>query len=407
MQNNSSQTTESTKQRGKFIVLYGINNLGKSTQAKLLVEKLQSEGITAEYLKYPLYDLIPSGTLLNDYLRRGNFYKLSAREAQIIYTLNRTQYQSNLEKKLTDGITIVAEDYTGTGLAWGIGAGVDEQFLKYINGHLLAEDIAILLNGERFTEAIEQQHVHEKNNELTQKVREIHLRLGQEKNWHLINANSTIDEVHQAIWKKIKNSVKQSIVTETEYFENLIQQAYPAPSPHAEMEIINQTPDQKTHFLNNNNPIVNSALSPQNTETDILKIKKINPDVKLLTRAHADDAGLDICANDYYTLHENERAIISTGIQMAIPKNHVGLVWDKSGIAASGLHTMGGVIDSGYRGELKILVVNLSQDIYNIQKGQKIAQLLIQKIKTPDIIESDVLDETERSNDGFGSSGGF
>ncbi|MFH1326266.1 MAG: dUTP diphosphatase [Candidatus Falkowbacteria bacterium] len=407
MQNNSSQTIESVKQRGKFIVLYGINNLGKSTQTKLLVEKLQSKGITTEYLKYPLYDLIPSGTLLNDYLRRGNFYKLSAREAQIIYTLNRAQYQIELEKKLADGITIVAEDYTGTGLAWGIGAGVDEQFLKYVNGHLLTEDIAILLDGERFTEAIEQQHAHEKNDNLTQRVREVHLRLGQEKNWHLINANLTIDEVHQAIWKKVNSVIqKRPTVTATEDFEDLIHQEYPMPFSHMEMEIINQTPDQTTHFLNYDG-IAPSKITIPHHDSAVLKIKKTDSEAKLLTRAHVNDAGLDIYANDYYTLHENERAIISTGIQMAIPKGCVGLVWDKSGIAASGLHTMGGVIDSGYRGELKILVVNLSQDIYNIQKGQKIAQLLIQKIKTPDPIESDVLDETERSDMGFGSSGGF
>ena len=117
---------------GKLIVLYGINNIGKTTQAQLLVNRLQAAGYLASYLKYPLYELRPSGPLLNDYLRAGNPWKLSAREAQIIYALNRFQYQEELERELASGQWIVAEDYVGTGLAWGWGAGVDLDFLEAI-----------------------------------------------------------------------------------------------------------------------------------------------------------------------------------------------------------------------------------------------------------------------------------
>ena len=108
---------------GKLIVLYGINNLGKSTQAKKLVERMNAEGYRAQYLKYPIYDLTPSGTMLNAYLREGNPHQLSPREAQLIYVLNRTQTEPVIKKKLKEGIHIVAEDYIGTGLAWGIGGG--------------------------------------------------------------------------------------------------------------------------------------------------------------------------------------------------------------------------------------------------------------------------------------------
>ncbi|MHB8904210.1 MAG: nucleoside/nucleotide kinase family protein, partial [Patescibacteria group bacterium] len=143
---------------GKLIVLYGINNLGKSTQAKLLVERLKANGYKAEYLKYPIYDLNPSGVILNDYLRNGNSYELSAKEAQIIYALNRTQYQAELIDKLRAGINIIAEDYRGTGIAWGLGAGVDENFLKKINSHLVPEDLVFLFDGDRFRQAIENNH---------------------------------------------------------------------------------------------------------------------------------------------------------------------------------------------------------------------------------------------------------
>lgn len=190
--------------KGKFIVFYGINNLGKTTQAKLLVEKLQKKGLKAEYLKYPIYDLAPSGPILNDYLRSGNSYKLSAREAQIIYTLNRAQFEPTLKNKLKNGINIISEDYVGTGLAWGIGAGVEEKFLKFINSRFLTEDIAFLFDGNRFLDSAEKNHKHETDDKLIKKVREAHLRLGEEFGWKKINANLSIEEIHHQILRYIE-----------------------------------------------------------------------------------------------------------------------------------------------------------------------------------------------------------
>jgi dUTP pyrophosphatase len=102
----------------------------------------------------------------------------------------------------------------------------------------------------------------------------------------------------------------------------------------------------------------------------------------------------------------NEIMSCQTGIAVAIPKGYVGLIWDKSGIALkSGLKTMGGVIDSNYRGEIGVIVCNLSQKEYKINKGDKIAQMLIQKVKCPIIEEVENLDDTIRGEDGFGSTG--
>lgn len=194
--------------KGKLIVFYGTNNLGKSTQAKILVEKLNSLNSPTEYLKYPLYDLAPSGKLLNDYLRNNNPHQLTAREAQIIYTLNRTQYQNEIIKKLEDGVNIIAEDYTGTGIAWGVGAGIDQSFLEEINNHLIKEDLAILFDGERFKNSIENNHKHEKDEEFSKRVRQIHLELGKKFDWIKINANLTIEEISQQIFDIVKNIVK-------------------------------------------------------------------------------------------------------------------------------------------------------------------------------------------------------
>jgi len=189
--------------KGAFIVFYGINNLGKSTQAKQLVESLNNQGIKTEYLKYPIYDLAPSGVMLNAYLRGGNPYQLSAREAQMLYALNRTQFEPQLKSKLESGITVVAEDYTGTGLAWGMGGGVDEKFLKEVNSHLLKEDLAFWFDGERFSDGIEKGHKHEQDNQLTAKVRQVHQQLAKEFSWIKINANQPIVTIQQDLFQQV------------------------------------------------------------------------------------------------------------------------------------------------------------------------------------------------------------
>jgi thymidylate kinase len=197
----------SKKSPGKLIVFYGINNLGKTTQVKKLVERLKNEGYPVEYLKYAIYDLEPSGPVLNGYLREGNPYNLSPREFQIFQAFNRTQYDPILRKKIENNAIIVAEDYIGTSIAWGMGNGVEKEFLVKINSHCLKEDLGILLDGERFESGIEKDHKHETDNELTDRVRQIHLDLGQEYGWKKINANQDIEEVHNDIWQLVNKII--------------------------------------------------------------------------------------------------------------------------------------------------------------------------------------------------------
>jgi len=137
-----------------------------------------------------------------------------------------------------------------------------------------------------------------------------------------------------------------------------------------------------------------------------IPIKKLSASAKLPSYSHPDDAGLDLYSAETTTILPQERKLISTGIAMAIPAGYVGLVWDKSGIAAKhGLKTMAGVIDAGYRGEVKILVHNLSTKPYTVEAGSKFAQLLIQPVEQRQIVEVEELDDTTRGEKGFGSSG--
>ncbi len=373
---------------GKLIVLYGINNLGKSTQAKLLVERLKANGYQAKYLKYPIYDLNPSGKLLNNYLRLGNSFQLSPREAQIIYALNRDQYQAELVKKLKSGINIVAEDYKGTGIAWGLGAGVEENFLKQINSHLLDEDLVFLFDGERFRQAIEEGHNHENNDDLVNKVRWAHLKLREEYGWLKINANLAIEEIHEQLWEKTKRFLEggDGFKPINEIMERTIKPLVPENSPSA--------PATRQSEGRSSQPIV-------------LRIEKVNPKAKLPQKAHEGDAGYDLYANDYYSLPPYGQALISTGVKMAIPEGYAGLIWDKSGLAFEGMKIMGGVIDSNYRGEIKVVLKNLSEDVFNIIPGRKIAQILIQPVADLKIKEEKIEAETDRGANGFGSSGKF
>ena len=138
----------------------------------------------------------------------------------------------------------------------------------------------------------------------------------------------------------------------------------------------------------------------------VIKIKRLDLGAKLPCYACHGDAGMDFYSNEDIILAPNERKLIGTGISMAIPVGYVGLIWDKSGLAFKhGLKTMAGVIDSGYRGEIKILVHNLSKDNYVIEKGKKIAQMLIQPVEQRKVIEVENLDDSSRGDGGFGSTG--
>jgi dUTP pyrophosphatase len=137
-----------------------------------------------------------------------------------------------------------------------------------------------------------------------------------------------------------------------------------------------------------------------------IKIKKVNPLAKIPRYAHPTDAGMDLFSVKDLTVGPGETVICPTGISLAIPEGYVGLIWDKSGLAGKNeIKTMGGVIDSGYRGEVGIILKNLSKQEHKINVGDKIAQMLIQKVVHPELVEVDNLEETERGTGGFGSTG--
>jgi dUTP pyrophosphatase len=132
---------------------------------------------------------------------------------------------------------------------------------------------------------------------------------------------------------------------------------------------------------------------------------KLDPQAILPTRAHPDDAGLDLYSLEDFTVAAGESRVARTGIALALPEGHVGLVADRSSWAKKGLKTAGGVIDAGYRGEIGVVLWNISRAPIAMARGERLAQLLILPVATPAVREAASLDATKRGAGGFGSTG--
>lgn len=141
----------------------------------------------------------------------------------------------------------------------------------------------------------------------------------------------------------------------------------------------------------------------------VLPIKRLDPTVELPSYAYSGDAGLDLRSNEDVDLQPFERRLIGTGLAIAIPDGYAGFVQPRSGRALrEGLSMANtpGLVDAHYRGELKVCAINLDpHEVIHIKRGDRIAQLVIQKVPVVDLQEASELDETDRGASGFGSSG--
>lgn len=198
-------------QKGLFITIYGINNLGKTTHAEILRERLSSLGFKVQRIKYPVYEIEPSGVYINKVLRTPGFREdITAEEFQLWYVLNRYQYEAELKKMLADGYIVIAEDYSGTGIAWGIAKGIDEDFILKANSKLLEPDLAILFEGRRKLESIESGHKHEQNTELTEKCRVVHEMLAEKFGWKRMHVEEKIEDTAKNLWDIVFNYLKEN-----------------------------------------------------------------------------------------------------------------------------------------------------------------------------------------------------
>jgi len=138
----------------------------------------------------------------------------------------------------------------------------------------------------------------------------------------------------------------------------------------------------------------------------LLKVKKLNKEAKLPTHGHPGDAGMDFYTSENIVFSPGAQMRVPTGVAVEIPEGHVGLIWDKSSVSFNlGLKIMGGVIDSSYRGEVVMNLLNVSDKEVIIEKGRKVAQMIIQKFEHCEILEVDEVSKTARGEGREGSTG--
>lgn len=141
---------------------------------------------------------------------------------------------------------------------------------------------------------------------------------------------------------------------------------------------------------------------------EVLKIKKLSEDAIIPFYAHPGDAGLDLFSVEEVTIEPGKRKLVATGISIELPKNTEAQVRPRSGLALKyGVTVLNspGTIDEGYRGEIKVILINHGEEAFKINRGDKIAQMVIMPVLTVEIKEVEILNDSERGEGGFGSTG--
>lgn len=145
-------------------------------------------------------------------------------------------------------------------------------------------------------------------------------------------------------------------------------------------------------------------------QIDVL-LTRLDPDVPLPAYAHPGDAGADLVTTVDVRLEPGERAMVPTGVAIALPEGYVALVHPRSGLAARfgvSIVNAPGTVDAGYRGEVKVVLVNLDpRDAVELRRGDRVAQLVIQRVEHARFVEVDALPGSARGDGGYGSTGGF
>ena len=143
-------------------------------------------------------------------------------------------------------------------------------------------------------------------------------------------------------------------------------------------------------------------LSPAKT----LKVKRLEVSATIPTKSNSSDAGWDLYALKPRYIQPGQRVLIKTGVSLEIPDGFVGLIWPRSGLAVkSGIDVFAGVVDAGYRGDVGVCLYNSSERQFEVQAGDRIAQIIFQPVSQFQLLESTSLDDSDRGVDGFGSTG--
>lgn len=194
--------------KGILVTIMGVTNMGKTTQMEILKKVFHEKGLKFQTLKYPIYKLEPTGPKIFACLKEDNPNNMEAVELQTLCAQNRKDFEPQLKVMLLENDIIIAEMYTGTGIAYGMCEGLPKELLLEFNDGILEPDVSILLDGNRFMESVESRHHFEGDNAKTEFARQVHLELAKDLNWKVVDANQSIEEVHNQIIDEIYKYLK-------------------------------------------------------------------------------------------------------------------------------------------------------------------------------------------------------
>jgi len=399
------------QKKGHFISIDGTDGSGKQTQTKILVDRLSGLGFDVKTIEFPQYGQKSSG-MIEEYLngKYGTPSQTNPYIGSLFYANDRYDASFKIKKWLDEGKIVITDRYVSANMGHQ-GGKIDNPLerkkyfdwlydLEYNIFKIPKPDLNIILHvdakiaqnlitkkEERTYIKNENKDIHENDLSHLRDAEKVYLEISSMfSDFSLIECSPdnklfSINEISELIW------------------QNVLKLIYP-------YDDIPESFKKSFSDLENYSPDFNSIhQKTTNPQNNILKVERLNQNAKLPTRSHKNDAGLDLYSSEHLTIYPSERALVKTGLKIAIPESHVGLIWDKSGIAKVGIQTMAGVIDSGYRGEIKIIVTNSGHDVFHIEQGQEIAQMLIQKIELPKIVETSLDNKTDRGTNGFGSTG--
>ena len=426
---------------GKLIVIDGTDGSGKATQLDLLKNRLEQEGYEVMVADFPQYNQKSAG-LVEEYLsgKYGQADDITPYQASIFYAADRYDASFQIREWLKDGKIVLANRYVSANMGHQ-GGKIKNPLerkaffnwlyeLEYKLFNIPRPNLSLILHVEaEISQRLAKERarsdwsgsakdIHENNLEHLKNAEKVYSEIADTyPEFRLVNCTRdgqimTRDEISLLVWTIARPIIKGGEIKNNN-FSTIGDLIGSNPQIVNNRDIIFESKKDKIEIERierDDYPIINYPTSGKDAtkvKEIILRVERISSSAKLPQKAHESDAGYDLYANDYYSIAPYAHALISTGIKLAIPEGYVGLIWDKSGIAFEGMKTMGGVIDSNYRGEIKIILKNLSEEIYNIVPGQKIAQILIQAVADMAISEENIDGDTERQANGFGSTGKF
>lgn len=191
--------------KGIFIAIYGPDGVGKSKQVSLLEERFRESGMMCRSIRYPIYDVKPTGPRLEGILHKGREKLGNEEEMQALFAQNRKDFEPTLKSWLGSGVSVVAENYKGTGIVWGTVRGVSMEKMEEINKDMIEPDVAIVLDGPRHGEPPFEGHPYSGEDEDEwYRARKMYLTMADKCGWVRVGADAPMLTVASRIWAVVK-----------------------------------------------------------------------------------------------------------------------------------------------------------------------------------------------------------